>query len=400
MVINKPKNMQKSSLVKRTPRVALVTNILSHYRVPCFQELNSSWQGKVTFFTMAKEMQHRHYVFAQYNHNFSLVSLKSFKWNRHPYDDILLSNIAPIVFGKYDIIILGGWSEPTYLLLWIWGLLSRKHMLLWCESTAFDKRRTNKKEIFKKVLMRGFDGCIVPGIRSREYCRRLGMPDQQIYSAPNASDRKYFQRQAKRLVPLRSIIRAETDLSRFTVLVVARLEQRFKDISTLFRALRKLQNNNHHTTLLVAGDGSDQVFYQKLTSDLQLVDVRFLGTLDHDKLCRYYAASDVLVLPSRSETWGFVLNEAMEFGLPLIVSDAVGAGPDLVKNGGNGFIFPAGDSSTLAKCLNRLLRDEALRMKMGLKSLQIVENFSPKNWANGVKKAILSLCSSNEVSSE
>ena len=84
-------------------------------------------------------------------------------------------------------------------------------------------------------------------------------------------------------------------------------------------------------------------------------DVRFLGNLDHEELCRYYAATDALVLPSLSEPWGFVLNEAMEFGRPLVVSDAVGAGPDLVR--GNGFVHPAGDVEALAEALEQLATD-------------------------------------------
>ena len=94
------------------------------------------------------------------------------------------------------------------------------------------------------------------------------------------------------------------------------------------------------------------------------------------------------VLPSAWEPWGFVLNEGMEFGLPLIVSGAVGAGPDLVRQGENGFVFPTGSVNVLAEKLEVLIRDEALRKKMGEASRKIIEDFSPENWAKGVKRAI------------
>jgi glycosyltransferase involved in cell wall biosynthesis len=113
--------------------------------------------------------------------------------------------------------------------------------------------------------------------------------------------------------------------------------------------------------------------------------------MGHEQLCRVYAASDIMVLPSRSEPWGFVLNEAMEFGLPLVVTDAVGAGPDLVRPGENGFIVPSGDEGELVKALEKLINDPGLRTSMGEASRRIVAHFSPENWAAGVVSAIKSV---------
>jgi glycosyltransferase involved in cell wall biosynthesis len=78
----------------------------------------------------------------------------------------------------------------------------------------------------------------------------------------------------------------------------------------------------------------------------------------------------------------------MEFDLPLVISAAVGAGPDLVRHGENGFVFPVGDVSALAHYLEALAANEALRQKMGQASRSIIEKFSPENWANGVMQAI------------
>jgi glycosyltransferase involved in cell wall biosynthesis len=81
----------------------------------------------------------------------------------------------------------------------------------------------------------------------------------------------------------------------------------------------------------------------------------------------------------------------MEFGLPLVVSEAVGAGPDLVHPGENGFVFPVGDSDKLAEILGVLVRDELLRKRMGEASKRIIQNFTPEAWAQGVVKAIESV---------
>jgi glycosyltransferase involved in cell wall biosynthesis len=183
-------------------------------------------------------------------------------------------------------------------------------------------------------------------------------------------------------------LRSEERLQEFVILFAGRLVDDMKGVSTLIKACGWLDKNGRSVSLLVAGDGPDRRSYQELGSREGLKDIRFLGTMGHPALCRYYAMADVFVLPSRSEVWGFVLNEGMEFGLPLVVSQAIGAGPDLVRHGENGFIFPIGDVSALAQHLMTLSDNESLRHRMGQVSRSIIENFSPENWANGVMQAI------------
>ncbi len=80
--------------------------------------------------------------------------------------------------------------------------------------------------------------------------------------------------------------------------------------------------------------------------------VSFAGFLNQTEITQAYAAGDCLVLPSDyGETWGLVVNEAMVCGLPAIVSDRVGCGPDLVEPGVTGAVFPFGDIPALAKQL-------------------------------------------------
>ena len=79
--------------------------------------------------------------------------------------------------------------------------------------------------------------------------------------------------------------------------------------------------------------------------------IHFAGFRNQSELPAYYAASDVLVLPSEAETWGLVTNEAMACGLACIVSDAAGCGPDLIVEGKTGYRYPPGEIQTLCDCL-------------------------------------------------
>ena len=303
-------------------------------------------------------------------------------------DDRHLNDLRPVLKEGCDVIILGGWDEPTYLLLWLWGLLTRKKVLFWVESTAYEGLRSGRKELYKRLLLKHSAGCIVPGKRAFDYCSKLGMSEDRIFVAPNATDRKYFRSQAERLRSLHKRVREELRVEGVVLVFVGRFVEENKNLSILIEAFDKLQQRGKLASLLLVGDGPDRTRYESLVQKKRIPSVHFLGELNHDQLCQIYAVADIQVLPSRVEPWGFVLNEGMEFGLPLVVSEAVGAGLDLVHPGENGFVFPVGDSDKLAEILELLVKDESLRKRMGQASKRIIEDFTPEAWAQGVVKAI------------
>ena len=114
--------------------------------------------------------------------------------------------------------------------------------------------------------------------------------------------------------------------------------------------------------------------------------VRFEGAKDRDELVAYYRDADVFVLPSRSEPWGMVLNEAAAAGLPLVATEESGAARDLVEEGVNGFRVPAGDVAALRERLTRLAADAELRASAGARSRELARGFTPEAWADGVAR--------------
>ena len=376
------------------PHVAWITNVLAHYRVPCFQKLVELFQGRLTYFFLAEKMASREYIKPRNVVDLPAVYLRGWRCPRpkslflHYYDDLHLNDVRPVIRGRYDVLVLGGWDEPTYLLLWAWGVVSRKKILFWCESTTYDTVRRSVREAPKRLLLKMSTGCIVAGRRAYDYCCQLGMPNARIFIAPNAADQDYYQGMAKKLLPLRESLRKEAGIKEFMVIFVGRLEEAHKNVSILIGACSTLEREGKPFSLAFAGDGPDREYYREMAHKMRLRDVRFLGMLDRNALCQYYAMANVLVLPSRSEPWGFVLNEAMEFGLPLVVSEAVGAGPDLVVPGENGFVVPVGDVPTLASALRKLAEDTNLCKRMGETSRRMIQEFSPDRWAQGVLRAL------------
>lgn len=103
---------------------------------------------------------------------------------------------------------------------------------------------------------------------------------------------------------------------------------------------------------------------------------------------KYYGSVDILVLPSLSDPWGIVINEAMAFGLPIISTDAAGATYDLVKDGVNGFVIKAGSSDELYVALKNLCDSAELRQIMGERSLEIIQDYTPEKWAKAFVAAV------------
>jgi glycosyltransferase involved in cell wall biosynthesis len=117
--------------------------------------------------------------------------------------------------------------------------------------------------------------------------------------------------------------------------------------------------------------------------------VHFVGFKNQTELPQYYGLADIFVLPSGiGETWGLVVNEAMCFGLPIIVSDLVGCGSDLVKPAENGYTFPVGDVKELVNRLEGLIANRESRIAFGEKSFEIIQNYNYEKDVDGILTAM------------
>ena len=115
-----------------------------------------------------------------------------------------------------------------------------------------------------------------------------------------------------------------------------------------------------------------------------------VSDLPHDRVVEAYVAADVFALLSRHEPWGVVVNEAAACGLPLVLSDRVGAAPDLLRDGENGFLVPVDDAPAAADAL-RKLGDAEERRRMGARSAEIARDWgygpSIENFVAAVREA-------------
>ena len=119
--------------------------------------------------------------------------------------------------------------------------------------------------------------------------------------------------------------------------------------------------------------------------------VCFTGFAQREDLARLYALGEGLVLPTYSDPWGLVVNEAMACGLPIIVSSVAGCSADLVEDGWNGYVVPAGDTDKLSVAMNSLLRQPELKQRMSARSCERILHYSPEACADGLAAAAVAM---------
>jgi glycosyltransferase involved in cell wall biosynthesis len=262
-----------------------------------------------------------------------------------------------------DAVAVGGWNQPAFWQALGYCRVRRIPLLLWVESTARDARsEAAPLRLARRAMIAGASGYFVPGRAAAEYVRSFGVPDELVAHAPNAVDARDFAAGER------------SGRGECTFLYVGRLEPE-KGLDVLLRAFRDVPGR-----LVLVGNGSEEA---ALRADADR-RVEFAGALPHDGVARAYAEADVFVLPSRSEPWGMVLNEAAAAGLPLVATEEVGAAHDLVEDGENGFRVPAGDGEALARALRRLAEDEPFRLRASRRSEELAARFTPDAWADGV----------------
>lgn len=205
-------------------------------------------------------------------------------------------------------------------------------------------------------------------------------------------DTRLLERQAAEYIPQREQIRAELGFnSQQTVFIYSGKLIPKKDPLILARALQSLPGGERQQMgLIVVGDGELRQEFERECQAALAGQLKMVGFVNQSEIGRYYAASDCLVLPSVwGETWGLVVNEAMQFGVPVIVSNRVGCHRDLVVEGLTGQVFEAGDSAQLEQCLIKMRRlgmDERLAMAEACR--RGISGYSTYEAVNGIKEMV------------
>jgi glycosyltransferase involved in cell wall biosynthesis len=294
--------------------------------------------------------------------------------------------------GGFDAFIVHGWATLSFWQAIMACRRSGTPVLVRGDSQLLSPRRRLvrvAKWPFYRLFIPRFDAYLVVGKRARDYYAHYGAKAGRMFFSPHAVDNDFFQVRSDALRAERGRLRTAWGIpDAATVFLFAGKLTDGKRPSDFVRAVGQAAQTRPGTWGLVVGDGQLRPSLEAQVRDADW-PVRFAGFLNQTEMPRAYAASDALVLPSASsETWGLVVNEAMASGLPAIVSDQVGCGPDLVLPGETGEVFACGAVAELASILVRLAGAPSVLSKLGAQAQRLVQRYSLSEAVKGTVAAV------------
>lgn len=294
---------------------------------------------------------------------YSWVDFK--KWDLASIKDVFRNNRYVIVNGYNSIVLIAVLLVAKSLNKRI-GL--RLDTVLWNNNSIWKR---GYKRILLKVLNALVDTFWVTGTKAKEYLNFFGIRDNKIKVFSYVVDNDWFDYKSSLNENQKRTIKRQINIpeDNQVILVVAKLITRESPID-LIDAFHQL--NERGFTLLIVGDGNErQNLENYVRHELKNNDIVFNGFVKYTELPMYYGISDLFVHPSNNEPWGVSVQEAMACGLPVITSNFVGAGYDLISEGKNGYKYEFGNipdlisklkiAITLNKYDVRLMNQEILK---------------------------------------
>lgn len=288
---------------------------------------------------------------------------------------------------NYDAVWIHGWNNFSNLLAVFVCFLRGIPVLLRGETNLLPqlpKYKAFLKRLLLSNLFKKVSAFLAIGTYNKEFYIDHGVPSEKIFLVPYTINNAFFTLKANELISQKEKLKEKHNIPKnVPVILFSGKLTDVKNPMLLLEAYKEL-SKEIELALVFIGDGYLRKEMEKYINDNNLKNVYIMGFRNQSELPEFYAMSDVFVLPSNFEPWGLVVNEAMCFGLPIIVSDQVGASGDLVAVGENGYVFETKNITMLATYLKQLLQDEMKKTKFGQYSKKLIENWSYKEDIKGL----------------
>ncbi|HEX4747005.1 MAG TPA: glycosyltransferase [Gaiellaceae bacterium] len=291
--------------------------------------------------------------------------------------------------ARPDVVVVSGWSTFAAQAAIAWCRVKDVPYVLVVEShdegPRSGWRRAVKGAVVPEVVGRS-SGVLVTGTLARDSMIARGAAPERVRVFANTVDVDDFGARADRLRASRDALRRDLAIGAddVAVLCVARLgpEKRLDDLAQAVAGA-----DRPGLVLVLAGEGPERSSLERLSRQL---DVRLvlLGDVEWERIVELYVAADVFALLSERETWGVVVNEAAACGLPLVLSDRVGAAHDLLRDGENGALVPAADVDAAALALRELADDPERRRAQGARSRELARDWGYGPSVEGFLEAV------------
>lgn len=352
-------------------KLAFITNIPSPYRVDFFNELGKYCDLTVYFEKDTSDERDESWKNRKFI-NFKGVFLKGV---RSDVDKALSFEICKYVKRNiYDHIIVSNPATPTGIVSILYFKL--KKIPYWIEGDGgFAKNGKGLKEKLKRFLFKGAKGCFSTSNEHDRYYKIYGVNDKKIFRYPFTSLYSKDIRETPCSFEEKEAIKRELGITEEKhILTVGQFIFR-KGFDILLEAANDLPKS---LGIYFVG-GTPTTEYEEIKKIKNLENVHFVPYVDKETLKKWYAGAELMVLPTREDIWGLVVNEAMAQALPVITTDRCIAGLELVENGKNGYIVPVNEPQSIDFSVMTILNNPQLHQSMKYNSLKKIRNYTFEN---------------------
>lgn len=349
-------------------KVLYLTNLPAQYRVDFFNLLGKDIELTVLFereFAKDRKKKWINKDFKNFNAIFlqgmnvgneSSLSLQIFKWLRR---------------DKYDIIIIGGYSTLTGMLA-IEYLSLRKIPFLISIDGGFVKQENKLYYTIKKHFISKATAWLSPSDVSDKYLITYGANEKKIFRYPFSSimNKDILDKPLSQVERLK--LRSNLNIREDKVIITVGRFIHSKGFDVLIKACR---NMTEDIGVFIIGDTPTSE-YLELKNNIEFKNIYFLNFMAKDILDTYYKAADLFVLPTRSDVWGLVINEAMAKGLPIITTNKCVAGLELISDNDNGYIIPANNEEILFKRICEIFDNYNIILQMREENISKIRGYT------------------------
>ncbi len=303
-----------------------VTHLPSFYKINLYNELSKKLNIYVIFVGKGSAIRTNDFTSGKINFDYCFLSDGKFEERNVIKSSIKLFFVLRKI--KFKKIVVGGWDLLEY---WLIVLLKRKSKnALALESGVGDSIHKGLKRFVKKLFLNRINTVFASGSSQKKLLEKLAY-HRFVYIT-------------KGVGIINKVQSSRNNNQNFSgnFLYVGRLSEE-KNLAMLIRVFNDLPQFK----LEIVGSGR----LEHKLKDSAGPNINFIAHVENKDINKVFLRNDVFVLPSLSEPWGLVVEEAFYFGLPVILSDRVGCAPELVKNGENGIIFDISYSDNLKKAI-------------------------------------------------
>jgi glycosyltransferase involved in cell wall biosynthesis len=284
-----------------------------------------------------------------------------------------------ILMRKHDVILVHGYNYFMYLFSMLLAKISGVKVIFRGEAVLRGNENENSvknfvKKYYIKFIFKLSDVVMYSCSGNRQYFEHYNVDISKLYPLPCAVDNKYYSSEYTKFHPKTESIKNELSINKndFIIIFLARFTKRKRALD-LLDAISKIDHSD--ITILFVGDGPELENMKDFSSKNNIKTI-YTGFKEQREISKYYTISDLCVIVSDYDPSPKVMNEAMNFKTPVIVTSVIGTAYDLVEDDHNGFILKLGDIDSLSKKIDYLNKNRDIKNKMSENSLAVINKWN------------------------